>query len=132
MYHDSAGFPSSLSKQTCSRQTPSQLFDRVPLGRTSPKTSHPADCHSITIITPSTNTAPLLTDRPDRSYVIEGAPGPSSPKICFLTLAEKGYPRRFAFDYLDDLQKEFLQLHGQQIESVERPYKFITFGECSM
>ena len=35
--------------------------------------------------------------------------------------------RRFAFDYLDDLQKEFVQLHGQQIDSVERPYKFITF-----
>jgi len=60
-------------------------------------------------------------------YVIAEAPGPSTPKICFLTLAEKSYPRRFAFDYLDDLQKEFLQLHGQQIESVERPYKFITF-----
>lgn len=57
------------------------------------------------------------------------APGSSGAKICFLTLAEKGYPRRFAFDYLDDLQKEFLQLHGQQIDSVERPYKFITFGE---
>jgi hypothetical protein len=44
------------------------------------------------------------------SYVIVEAPGPSNPKICFLTLAEKAYPRRFAFDYLDDLQKEFLQL----------------------
>mmetsp|Transcript_3766 Transcript_3766/g.8989 ORF Transcript_3766/g.8989 Transcript_3766/m.8989 type:complete len:228 (+) Transcript_3766:183-866(+) len=60
-------------------------------------------------------------------YVIVDAPGASQAKICFLTLAEKGYPRRFAFDYLDDLQKEFVQLHGQQIDSVERPYKFITF-----
>mmetsp|Transcript_70508 Transcript_70508/g.146822 ORF Transcript_70508/g.146822 Transcript_70508/m.146822 type:complete len:226 (+) Transcript_70508:255-932(+) len=60
-------------------------------------------------------------------YVIVDAPGSAGAKICFLTLAEKGYPRRFAFDYLDDLQKEFLQLHGQQIDSVERPYKFITF-----
>jgi hypothetical protein len=64
-----------------------------------------------------------------RSYVICDAPGPGGAKICFLTLAEKSYPRRFAFDYLDDLQKEFLQLHGQQIDSVERPYKFITFGQ---
>jgi len=29
--------------------------------------------------------------------------------------------RRFAFDYLDDLQKEFVQLHGQQIDSVRVP-----------
>ena len=64
------------------------------------------------------------------SYVLVDAPGSSGIKICFLTLADKGYPRRFAFDYLDDLQKEFLQLHGQQIDSVERPYKFITFGPC--
>ena len=62
------------------------------------------------------------------SYVICEAPGSTGLKICFLTLAEKGYPRRFAFDYLDDIQKEFLQLHGQQIDSVERPYKFISFG----
>jgi len=34
---------------------------------------------------------------------------------------------RQAFDYLDELQKEFVQLHGQQIDNVERPYKFITF-----
>lgn len=60
-------------------------------------------------------------------YVIGEAPGSSGLKICFLTLAEKSYPRRFAFDYLDDIQKEFLQLHGQQIDSVERPYKFISF-----
>jgi len=60
-------------------------------------------------------------------YVTVDAPGSGGAKICFLTLAEKGYPRRFAFDYLDDLQKEFIQLHGQQIDSVERPYKFITF-----
>ena len=32
-----------------------------------------------------------------------------------------------AFCYIDQLQKEFVQLHGQQIDNVERPYKFITF-----
>eukprot|EP00960_Hanusia_phi_P042912 755772-Hanusia_phi.AAC.6 len=63
-------------------------------------------------------------------YVIIDAPGTSGAKICFLTLAEKGCPRRLAFDYLDDLQKEFIQLHGQQIDNVERPYKFITFGKA--
>ena len=61
-------------------------------------------------------------------YVVVDTPSSTSAaKICFLTLAEKGCPRRLAFDYLDDLQKEFIQLHGQQIDNVERPYKFITF-----
>lgn len=60
-------------------------------------------------------------------YVVVDTPTSSGSKICFLTLAEKGCPRRLAFDYLDDLQKEFIQLHGQQIDNVERPYKFITF-----
>jgi len=62
-----------------------------------------------------------------RSYIIGEAPSSPGVKICFLTLAEKSYPRRFAFNYLGELQKEFIQLHGQQIDSVERPYKFITF-----
>ena len=49
-------------------------------------------------------------------YVVVDAPNSSTgAKICFLTLAEKGCPRRLAFDYLDDLQKEFIQLHGQQV-----------------
>jgi len=61
-------------------------------------------------------------------YLVVDAPSSTTgAKICFLTLAEKGCPRRQAFDYLDELQKEFIQLHGQQIDNVERPYKFITF-----
>jgi vesicle transport protein SEC22 len=49
-------------------------------------------------------------------YVIVDTPSSTTgAKICFLTLAEKGCPRRLAFDYLDDLQKEFIQLHGQQV-----------------
>lgn len=47
--------------------------------------------------------------------------------ICILTLTEKAYPKRLAFDYLDELRREFFQLYGSQITSASRPYEFIRF-----
>jgi vesicle transport protein SEC22 len=48
---------------------------------------------------------------------------------CFLTLTEKGYPKKLAFQYLEELAREFSQLYGSQVDSVTRPYAFIKFGE---
>ena len=48
--------------------------------------------------------------------------------VCYLTLAEKGYPKKLAYGYLEELQKEFSQLYGAQIEAATRPYAFIRFG----
>lgn len=48
---------------------------------------------------------------------------------CFLTLTEKGYPKKLAFQYLEELAREFNQLYGSQVDSVTRPYAFIKFGE---
>lgn len=47
--------------------------------------------------------------------------------VCILTLTEKGYPKRLAFDYLDELRKEFFNLYGTRIANATRPYEFITF-----
>ena len=51
--------------------------------------------------------------------------------VCFLTLAEKSYPKKLAYQYLEELSSEFNRLYGgQQIDSVSRPYAFIKFGVC--
>eukprot|EP00183_Erythrolobus_madagascarensis_P003653 CAMPEP_0185851272 /NCGR_PEP_ID=MMETSP1354-20130828/8431_1 /TAXON_ID=708628 /ORGANISM="Erythrolobus madagascarensis, Strain CCMP3276" /LENGTH=236 /DNA_ID=CAMNT_0028552227 /DNA_START=80 /DNA_END=790 /DNA_ORIENTATION=- len=47
--------------------------------------------------------------------------------VCFLTLTEKAYPRRLAYDYLDELRKEFLSVYGAQVPAASRPYEFIRF-----
>ena len=51
--------------------------------------------------------------------------------VCFLTLTEKGYPKKLAFQYLDELSGEFGRLYGNQVDSISRPYAFIKFGEHS-
>ena len=50
--------------------------------------------------------------------------------MCYLTLAEKAYPKKLAFQYLEELQSEFSRLYGGQTDSVTRPYAFIKFGGC--
>jgi hypothetical protein len=49
--------------------------------------------------------------------------------VCYLTLTEKAYPKKLAFQYLEELTNEFSRLYGQQVHTVSRPYAFIKFGE---
>lgn len=49
--------------------------------------------------------------------------------VCYLTLADKNYPKKLAFQYLEELHNEFVRLYGTQIETVARPYAFIKFGK---
>ncbi len=49
--------------------------------------------------------------------------------VCFLTLVEKSYPKKLAYQYLEELQREFFSLYGREIEHAKRPYAFIKFGE---
>lgn len=56
------------------------------------------------------------------SYIIEGG-------VCYLTVCEKAYPKKLAYQYLEDLQKEFEKVNREQIETVARPYAFIKFGK---
>jgi vesicle transport protein SEC22 len=55
-------------------------------------------------------------------YIMEGG-------VCFLTLCERGYPKKLAYQYLEELHQEFSRLYGPQVETVARPYAFIKFGE---
>jgi vesicle transport protein SEC22 len=57
------------------------------------------------------------------NYLLDGG-------VCFLTLCERGYPKKLAFQYLEELAGEFGRLYGAQVESVTRPYAFIKFGAC--
>jgi vesicle transport protein SEC22 len=54
-------------------------------------------------------------------YMLDG-------NTCFLTLAEKGYPKKLAFQYLEELAGEFSRLYGGQVDAITRPYAFIKFG----
>lgn len=47
--------------------------------------------------------------------------------VCYLTLSDRGYPKKLAYQYLEDLQKEFNKQNGSQVETVARPYAFIKF-----
>lgn len=48
--------------------------------------------------------------------------------VCYLTLVDKSYPKKLAFQYLEELQREFYSLYGHDIEKATRPYAFIKFG----
>ncbi|CAI5524425.1 unnamed protein product [Closterium sp. Naga37s-1] len=53
-------------------------------------------------------------------YIVEGG-------VCYLTLCERSYPKKLAFQYLEELQREFEKVNRSQIETVARPYYFIKF-----
>jgi vesicle transport protein SEC22 len=48
--------------------------------------------------------------------------------VCYLTLCEKAYPKKLAFAYLEELQKEFWGEFGNEVGTAARPYAFIKFG----
>ncbi|KAI8909074.1 Longin-like domain-containing protein [Gorgonomyces haynaldii] len=47
--------------------------------------------------------------------------------VVYLALCEKGYPKKLAFAYLEELQHEFNQVHGNEVTTVARPYAFVRF-----
>jgi len=53
-------------------------------------------------------------------YVIESG-------VCYLTLCDRNYPKKLAYSYLEELQREFADKHGATVDSVARPYAFIKF-----
>ena len=52
---------------------------------------------------------------------------PIEAGVCYLTLSDRGYPKKLAYQYLEDLQREFSAQNGSQVETVARPYAFIKF-----
>ena len=47
--------------------------------------------------------------------------------VCYLCLTDKSYPKRLAFNYLEELQKEFVSRYIGDVEGATRPYAFIKF-----
>jgi len=47
--------------------------------------------------------------------------------VCYMCLTEKSYPKRLAFNYLEELLKEFNTKFRDDVESASRPYAFIKF-----
>ncbi|KII95881.1 hypothetical protein PLICRDRAFT_129905 [Plicaturopsis crispa FD-325 SS-3] len=50
-----------------------------------------------------------------------------SNNVVYLTIADKSYPRKLAFSYLDELSKEFATSYGPKVETVRKPYAFVGF-----
>ena len=51
-----------------------------------------------------------------------------SDNIVYLVIADKSYPRKLAFSYLDELSKEFWTSYGPKVEGIRKPYAFVGFG----
>ena len=49
--------------------------------------------------------------------------------VIYLVIADKSYPRKLAFSYLDELSKEFETSYGAKVDGVRKPYAFVGFGE---
>lgn len=48
--------------------------------------------------------------------------------LCYLALCEKTFSRRLAFNFLEDIQSEFLSEYGSRLDNIPaRPYAFIAF-----
>ena len=47
--------------------------------------------------------------------------------VCYLCLTDRGYPKRLAFNYLEELSKEFEARYLHDVEGASRPYAFIKF-----
>ncbi|TEB29578.1 protein transporter SEC22 [Coprinellus micaceus] len=47
--------------------------------------------------------------------------------VVFLSIADKSYPRKLAFSFLDELSKEFASTYGPKVETVRKPYAFVGF-----
>ena len=63
----------------------------------------------------------MLTDSSPNSYLIVD-------NVVYLTIADKSYPRKLAFSFLDELSKEFALSYGPKVETVRKPYAFVGFG----
>ncbi|KAJ6417681.1 hypothetical protein OIU84_001123 [Salix udensis] len=47
--------------------------------------------------------------------------------VCFMALCDSSYPRKLAFHYLQDLQKEFEKFDNGVVGKITRPYSFVKF-----
>ncbi|KAK7270500.1 hypothetical protein RIF29_23690 [Crotalaria pallida] len=63
----------------------------------------------------------ILIDHYCFNYLVENG-------IVFIVLCDSTYPRKLAFHYLQDIQKEFEKFDKTLIAKIIRPYSFVKFG----
>lgn len=68
---------------------------------------------------PTLNTTIVLHDHCFNYMVKNG--------VCFITLCDVSYPRKLAFHYLQDLQKEFEKIDLELVNQITEPYSFRKF-----
>ncbi|XP_054787790.1 25.3 kDa vesicle transport protein SEC22-1 isoform X2 [Prosopis cineraria] len=69
-------------------------------------------------LTASKMTIPI--DHHSFNYLIENG-------VVFIVLCDSSYPRKLAFHYLQDLQKEFEKFDKTLTDKITRPYSFVKF-----
>ena len=69
----------------------------------------------------SNNRLTIENDNTYFAYIIEH-------DVCYMVCFDRNYPKKLAFKYLDELQKEFDTQFGVDVEKAKRPYAFIAFG----
>ena len=47
--------------------------------------------------------------------------------VCYLCACDRTYPKKLAYQYLEELQAEFAEKNGREVDAVARPYAFIKF-----
>ncbi|GLU21088.1 hypothetical protein SLE2022_372510 [Rubroshorea leprosula] len=62
----------------------------------------------------------IRLDHHSFNYLVENG-------ICYITLCDSSYPRKLAFHYLQDLQKEFDKFDISLLDKITRPYSFVKF-----
>uniref|UniRef100_A0A1I7T8U8 Vesicle-trafficking protein SEC22b n=1 Tax=Caenorhabditis tropicalis TaxID=1561998 RepID=A0A1I7T8U8_9PELO len=49
--------------------------------------------------------------------------------VCALVLCDRNFPRKAAFQYLNDIGQEFLNTYSTKVDQVVRPYHFLDFDK---
>lgn len=47
--------------------------------------------------------------------------------VIYMALAERSYPKRLAFQYLEEVHREFERSHGHEVSHFSRPYAAVSF-----
>jgi vesicle transport protein SEC22 len=49
--------------------------------------------------------------------------------VCYITLCEKKFSTQLSYSFLNELKKEFNQLHGKDVQKADKPYAFLSFDK---
>ncbi|KAK9480768.1 Longin-like domain-containing protein [Lipomyces japonicus] len=107
-----------------------RLVDKLPLSASVDDSQQPNELAKYT--TEEKEIIRKLTDTAEPRASIESGPYTHhyliAHGVIYITIAERSYPRKLAFTYLDDLDREFIASYGHRIESSDlRPFAFINF-----